>query len=513
MDLGRGAHRAHRVVAVRDRCAEHRHHRIADVLVDAAAEALDDLVGRLVEPLEHRVDVLRVERARHPRVVDEIGEDHGHRSPFAVALLARSPGRRRSRGCRSRKHRGSVSATAPASASRVPQPPQNFSAASFAKPHAGQATGRLAPHCAQNRRPAPIVGAAAGAVEGSMAWRRFCPARRNTANRRADAVAAFASPPTGVLRFRLRPATHRIPIGARPSPRYGTSGSSRKSWGRSARAFRVTTTCVRDLESFVRTADDPQVVRIDPIPFAAARGIGEEDAIDLFLHGRKAGLFSMEWQCVCPGCGEIAQSFRIAAFGQGALLLQGVHRRARRGPERFHRDHVHVVARRCGESRYHDPASLDAESYALDYRFTANGVVDGGPSLRDFYRKSAVLTAFVEPGETKSFPLQLGPGFLFFTSGPVVEVRTELDAAQPSRRFHARRQRVGGAGIGGRSRPARIRLHQSFGEASPAARNQCARPLPDQARSATSRERACCRTRRSSTSSRPRPSFPPKASA
>ena len=63
MDLGRGAHRAHRVVVVRDRRAEHGHHRVADVLVDAAAEALDDLVGDLVEPPEHRVHVLRIERA------------------------------------------------------------------------------------------------------------------------------------------------------------------------------------------------------------------------------------------------------------------------------------------------------------------------------------------------------------------------------------------------------------------------------------------------------------------
>ena len=89
----------------------------------------------------------------------------------------------------------------------------------------------------------------------------------------------------------------------------------------------------------------------------------------------------------------------------------------------------------CGESRYHDPASLDAESYALDYRFTSNGVVDGGPSLREFYRKAAVLTAFVEPGETKSFPLEVRPGFLFFTSGPVVEVRKDLAGPNPSVAF------------------------------------------------------------------------------
>ena len=97
MNLGRGAHRANRVVAVRDRRAEHRHHRIADVLVDAAAKALDDLVGGCVEPLEQRMHVLRIERPRHPRVIDEVREDDGDRSPLAIAMLARSPGSRRTR--------------------------------------------------------------------------------------------------------------------------------------------------------------------------------------------------------------------------------------------------------------------------------------------------------------------------------------------------------------------------------------------------------------------------------
>ncbi|MET0683000.1 MAG: DUF5939 domain-containing protein [Casimicrobiaceae bacterium] len=187
---------------------------------------------------------------------------------------------------------------------------------------------------------------------------------------------------------------------------------------------------LRALESFVRTADDPQVVRIDPIPFAAARGIDEEDAIDLFLHGRKAGLFSMEWQCVCPGCGEIAQSFQSLRSANARFFCK-VCITERDADLSGFIEITFTLSRAVRESRYHDPASLDAESYVLDYRFTANGVVDGGPSLRDFYRKCAVLTAFVEPGETKSFPLEIGPGFLFFTSGPVVEVRKELDRPNP----------------------------------------------------------------------------------
>ena len=47
-----------------------------------------------------------------------------------------------------------ASDTIPGAASGAPQPPQNFSPASLAYAHAGQATGSPAPQCAQKRRPA-----------------------------------------------------------------------------------------------------------------------------------------------------------------------------------------------------------------------------------------------------------------------------------------------------------------------------------------------------------------------
>ena len=187
---------------------------------------------------------------------------------------------------------------------------------------------------------------------------------------------------------------------------------------------------VRQLELFVRTAEDRELVRIDPIPFANTRGIAEDDAIDLFLHGRKAGLFTMEWQCVCPGCGEIAQSFQ-ALRAANARYFCSVCIADREADLSGFIEIAFTLAPAVRPSRYHDPASLDAQSYALDYRFTANGIVDGGPSLRAFYRKNAVLTAWVEPGQTKSFPLRIVPGFLFFTSGPVVKVRDEPDGPNP----------------------------------------------------------------------------------
>ena len=134
----------------------------------------------------------------------------------------------------------------------------------------------------------------------------------------------------------------------------------------------------------------------------------------------------MEWQYVCPGCGEIAETFQSLRTASSRYFCN-VCIAERDADLSGFIEITFTLSRAVRESRYHDPASLNAESYALDYRFTANGVVDGGPSLRDFYRRSAVLTAFVEPGETKAFPLTIGPGFLYFTSGPVVEVQQSRD--------------------------------------------------------------------------------------
>jgi hypothetical protein len=81
----RRAHGAQRVVLVRARQAEHRHDRVADVLLDLAAVALDlrrhglevallDLVHRLaVEPLAERRGVLQIREEQGDGLADLLG--------------------------------------------------------------------------------------------------------------------------------------------------------------------------------------------------------------------------------------------------------------------------------------------------------------------------------------------------------------------------------------------------------------------------------------------------------
>jgi predicted RNA-binding Zn-ribbon protein involved in translation (DUF1610 family) len=67
---------------------------------------------------------------------------------------------------------------------------------------------------------------------------------------------------------------------------------------------------ISKLESLIRADDDYALFRINPIQFATEKGIAEPEAIDLFLHSAKLGLFEMEWHLVCATCGNVVDSFR-----------------------------------------------------------------------------------------------------------------------------------------------------------------------------------------------------------
>ena len=97
-----GAHRALRVIAVRDGSAEDRHHVVADELVDISAVLEDLLAEASQNPLELALDRLRVEPLRDRRVAGEIREQDASRcgahraSATARATLGSSAERRRS---------------------------------------------------------------------------------------------------------------------------------------------------------------------------------------------------------------------------------------------------------------------------------------------------------------------------------------------------------------------------------------------------------------------------------
>ena len=58
---------------------------------------------------------------------------------------------------------------------------------------------------------------------------------------------------------------------------------------------------VSRLEALIRSGKDEALFRINPIKFAADKGMAEAEAIDLFLYAAAYGLFEMNWMKFVTG--------------------------------------------------------------------------------------------------------------------------------------------------------------------------------------------------------------------
>ena len=70
-----------------------------------------------------------------------------------------------------------------------------------------------------------------------------------------------------------------------------------------ARAFPQVQPLLPKLEHFIREAPDAALERVNVLAWAKDQGVGEGEALDLFLCASHAGLFDLAWNLMCPACG------------------------------------------------------------------------------------------------------------------------------------------------------------------------------------------------------------------
>lgn len=174
-------------------------------------------------------------------------------------------------------------------------------------------------------------------------------------------------------------------------------------------------------DHFVRTADDDALVRINPVRFAQQHGFATDGVVEMFLHARKVGLVAMEWQYVCPGCGEIVERLASLTSATAHTFCQ-VCSADRDADLSDFIEITFTVSPNVRRSRFHDPWLLTPDEHFFRYRFTQSGVVDDGSALRDHLRRCAVACAYVEPGRTRRFALTAEPGYVWLTNGPALIV-------------------------------------------------------------------------------------------
>jgi len=170
---------------------------------------------------------------------------------------------------------------------------------------------------------------------------------------------------------------------------------------------------ISKLETFIRTADDAALFRLDPVHYAAEKGVSEGEAIDLFLYSAKLGLFEMEWHMVCACCGHVFQNLR----GMGDLHAHFVCNICRMENTIALDDFIQVAFTISPVIRplaYHSPSSLSAYDYLFHYQLAVG--LDRYPlqiSNESYLYQATRGLTYLEPNSEQELAWDASPGLLY----------------------------------------------------------------------------------------------------
>ncbi len=177
------------------------------------------------------------------------------------------------------------------------------------------------------------------------------------------------------------------------------------------RARAWTPRLVSKLEALIRTQDEDKLFRVNPIAFASERGLSEQEAVDLFLHAAKLGLFHMEWQLICPICTDVAASYASVGDVGGRQFCH----LCSTGVETSLDEYIAVaftISSPIRSIRMHDPESLPIEDYCFRYHFSTLAFAEGGARMGESVAPLLRILRYVGAGESVRESVVLTPGAL-----------------------------------------------------------------------------------------------------
>ena len=167
---------------------------------------------------------------------------------------------------------------------------------------------------------------------------------------------------------------------------------------------------ISKLENSIRSAGDEELFRINPLTWAAQKNVDEYEAVDLFLHAAKAGLFYMDWNIICPCCGKISQSLRELHGLQAQNACVVCFRKDRATLD----DYVQItftISPSIRSIRFHHPETLSLEEYCFKYLYEPSARMFGmtiDQVLQIFKKHFSTFS----PGEKITVETEIGPGVL-----------------------------------------------------------------------------------------------------
>ena len=168
---------------------------------------------------------------------------------------------------------------------------------------------------------------------------------------------------------------------------------------------------ISKLESMIRTGDDEALFRVSPLKWAAEKNVDEYEAIDLFLHSAKAGLFYMEWNVICPCCAKITQSLRDLHSVEAQSTCKFCFRKDQVNLD----DSIQIsftLSPLVQSLRFHHPETLSLEDYCFKYLFESTAILNGMMPLMGAFEYVRRHFSTFSPDEKITVETEVGAGIL-----------------------------------------------------------------------------------------------------
>ena len=169
---------------------------------------------------------------------------------------------------------------------------------------------------------------------------------------------------------------------------------------------------VEKLDNFISNSDDYDLFRVNPLRFANQNDISGTDGIDLFLWATKLNLFQMNWELLCPACGDYIQSFRHLNTMHDRIFCSFCQCDRIASLD----DWIQVtftVSPKIRQISFHRPEDLSIDDFIFKYHFTQDARMnEGGPEQAKVLRSFLKDATFIESSETKVVEFELPDGLL-----------------------------------------------------------------------------------------------------
>ncbi|TAL37032.1 MAG: adenylate/guanylate cyclase domain-containing protein [Spirochaetes bacterium] len=169
---------------------------------------------------------------------------------------------------------------------------------------------------------------------------------------------------------------------------------------------------VSKLESLIRSPDEEQLFRINPLQFAKERNISESESIDLFLHASNSGLFQINWELVCPQCGDHINSFSHLQSLDTQFFCQLCSLKSEASMDDFIQVNF-TISESIRPIAFHFPEKLSLEDLWAKARFSREGHYPDGARFGESVFRTARGHGYIEPGTSAAFDIELESGGLF----------------------------------------------------------------------------------------------------